>query len=260
MSSPIAVFDSGIGGLTVVRALRQQMPKETIIYLGDTARVPYGTKSASTIQRYAMQAAEKLSVYQPKLLILACNTASAYGLETLQHQSKTPVIGVIEAGAQAALEHSRSVAVLATRATVMSDVYPQTLKRMDAAVSVHSIAAPLLVSLVEEGWWDDPVTEDICRRYLSEIPSSVRTVILGCTHFPVLLPVFQRLRPDLTWIESGTPLAQQVQRILRDPVPTSSLPNHTSLRLLVTDESSKLHELASKFLGELAPPLELINL
>jgi glutamate racemase len=260
MSSPIAVFDSGIGGLTVVQALRQQMPEETIVYLGDTARVPYGTKSASTIQRYAIQAAEKLASYKPKLLIIACNTASAYGLEILKRRWSIPVLGVIEASARLALTHSHSIAVLATRATVASDIYPQTLKAMNTAVSVHSMAAPLLVSLAEEGWWDNSITEDICRYYLADLPASVNTVILGCTHFPVFLPILERIRPDLNWIDSGTPLAKEVRKLLSNTTRSQAPTSHPTLRLLVTDESTKLHELASRFLGESAPPIELINI
>ncbi|MFZ9834504.1 MAG: glutamate racemase [Holophagaceae bacterium] len=260
MSSSIAVFDSGIGGLTVVRALRQTMPHESIVYLGDTARVPYGTKSASTIQRYALQAAEALAASHPKLLIVACNTASAYGLESLQKRFAFPVVGVIEAGARAALRQDSRIAVLATRATVASDVYARTLRTLNPSVSIYSLACPLLVSLVEEGWWDDPITEEVCHRYLSELPVAVHTVILGCTHYPVLLPILKRLRPDLHWVDSGTPLAEDIQNILSPLAPQQSSQERGSLRLWVTDESSRLRELASKFLGEPAPALELVNL
>lgn len=259
-SAPIVIFDSGIGGLTVVNAVRQILPLENIIYLGDTARVPYGTKSATTIERYALQAGEALKKFNPKLMIVACNTASAYGLDLLRAQSDFPVLGVIDAGAKAAEAHGGPIAILGTRATVASNAYPRVLHQLNTSLETVSLPCPLLVSLAEEGWWEDPITETICRRYMSDIPPHIKTVILGCTHYPVLLPIFKRLRPDLIWVDSGTPLSYEVQSILtqKDDLSTSLKPG--ILRLLVTDESSRLQELASKFLGEAAPSLELINL
>ncbi len=257
---PIVIFDSGIGGLTVVHAVRLLLPHENIIYLGDTARVPYGTKSATTIERYALQAGEALKKFHPKLMIVACNTASAYGLDLLRAQSDFPVLGVIDAGAKAAETHGGPIAILGTRATVASNAYPRVLHQLNTSLETVSLPCPLLVSLAEEGWWEDPITETICRRYMSDIPPHIKTVILGCTHYPVLLPIFKRLRPDLIWIDSSTPLSYEVQSILtqKDVLNTSLKPG--ILRLLVTDESSRLQELASKFLGEAAPSLELINL
>jgi glutamate racemase len=257
---PIVIFDSGIGGLTVVHAVRLLLPHENIIYLGDTARVPYGTKSATTIERYALQAGEALKKFHPKLMIVACNTASAYGLDLLRAQSDFPVLGVIDAGAKAAETHGGPIAILGTRATVASNAYPRVLHQLNTSLETVSLPCPLLVSLAEEGWWEDPITETICRRYMSDIPPHIKTVILGCTHYPVLLPIFKRLRPDLIWVDSSTPLSYEVQSILtqKDVLNTSLKPG--ILRLLVTDESSRLQELASKFLGEAAPSLELINL
>ena len=257
---PIVIFDSGIGGLTVVHAVRLLLPHENIIYLGDTARVPYGTKSATTIERYALQAGEALKKFHPKLMIVACNTASAYGLDLLRTQSDFPVLGVIDAGAKAAETHGGPIAILGTRATVASNAYPRVLHQLNTSLETVSLPCPLLVSLAEEGWWEDPITETICRRSMSDIPPHIKTVILGCTHYPVLLPIFKRLRPDLIWIDSSTPLSYEVQSILtqKDVLNTSLKPG--ILRLLVTDESSRLQELASKFLGEAAPSLELINL
>jgi glutamate racemase len=257
---PIVIFDSGIGGLTVVHAVRLLLPHENIIYLGDTARVPYGTKSATTIERYALQAGEALKKFHPKLMIVACNTASAYGLDLLRAQSDFPVLGVIDAGAKAAETHGGPIAILGTRATVASNAYPRVLHQLNTSLETVSLPCPLLVSLAEEGWWEDPITEAICLRYISDIPSHIKTVILGCTHYPALLPIFKRLRPDLIWVDSGTPLSYEVQSILtqKDVLNTSLKPG--ILRLLVTDENSRLQELASKFLGEAAPSLELINL
>lgn len=193
-------------------------------------------------------------------MIVACNTASAYGLDLLRTQSDFPVLGVIDAGAKAAETHGGPIAILGTRATVASNAYPRVLHQLNTSLETVSLPCPLLVSLAEEGWWEDPITETICRRYMSDIPPHIKTVILGCTHYPVLLPIFKRLRPDLIWIDSSTPLSYEVQSILtqKDVLNTSLKPG--ILRLLVTDESSRLQELASKFLGEAAPSLELINL
>jgi glutamate racemase len=259
-SAPIVIFDSGIGGLTVVHAIRQILPLENIIYLGDTARVPYGTKSATTIERYALQAGEALKKFHPKLMIVACNTASAYGLDLLRSQCDFPVLGVIESGAKAAHIQGGPIAILGTRATVASHAYPRILHQLDALLETFSLPCPLLVSLAEEGWWEDPITEAICLRYISDIPSHIKTVILGCTHYPALLPIFKRLRPDLIWVDSGTPLSHEVQDILAQKVALNTSSKPGTLRLLVTDENSRLQELASKFLGEAAPSLELINL
>ncbi len=259
-TAPIVIFDSGIGGLTVVQAVREALPFENIIYLGDTARVPYGTKSAATIERYALQAGELLKKFHPKLMIVACNTASAYGLDPLRLQCSFPVLGVIESGAKAAQIYGGPIAILGTRATVASQVYPTVLSQLNPSIETFALACPLLVSLAEEGWWEDPITEEICRRYISEIPSSIKTVILGCTHYPVLLPIFKRIRPDLVWVDSGAPLSREVKNILSQQAALNNSRETGALRLLVTDQNSRLQELASKFLGEPAPSVELINL
>ena len=163
---PIGVFDSGIGGLTVIHALRQLVPQEELIYLGDTARLPYGSKSHHTIERYTLQMGELLQRHDPKLIVIACNTASAHGLPALQAVSPCPVIGVIEPGAEAAAEAPGAVGVIGTLATVGSGAYEAAILRRDPAKVIHSVACPLLVPLAEEGWFDDPVTDSVCRRYL----------------------------------------------------------------------------------------------
>jgi glutamate racemase len=256
---PIAVFDSGIGGLTVVHALRQRLPGESIVYLGDTARVPYGTKSHATIVRYTMQAGIILQRLDPKLMVVACNTASAHGLETLQRQSPCPVVGVIEPGAESAAAYPE-VGVIGTLATIQSGAYEAAIHRLNPAVIVHSAACPLLVGLAEEGWIDDPVTEAVCRRYLNLLPSRVDTVVLGCTHYPLLLPALQRVRSGTRWIDSGEVTARSVEALLHGGLGFRTESARGSMRVLLTDAGTRLMEVGSRFLGEELGDVELVEL
>jgi glutamate racemase len=254
---PIGVFDSGIGGLTVVRALRRHLPNESILYLGDTARVPYGTKSHDTIERYTLQAGAILQAHDPKLIVVACNTASAHGLEALKAVSPCPVIGVIEPGAEAAAMLKGPVGVMGTLATVSSGAYEKAIHRRNPGAVVHSIACPLLVALAEEGWIEDPITEAVCHRYLNAMPKEVKTIVLGCTHYPLLISALHAARPGATWIDSGEVTAQSVEMILRDQVGLRSEPGE--LRLLLTDASSRLREVGNRFLGESIERVELVG-
>lgn len=257
---PIGVFDSGIGGLTVVRALRRLLAQEEIVYLGDTARVPYGTKSHHTIERYTLQAGQALQAFDPKLLVVACNTASAHGLEALQAHAPCPVLGVIEPGAAAAAEVPGPVGVLATLATVQSGAYEKAIRTLDSAKAVHSLACPLLVALAEEGWLEDDVTEAVCRRYLVALPPEVRAVVLGCTHYPVLRPSLDRARPGTRWIDSGEVTAQAVERLLRNGPGFRTASARGSLALLLTDASSRLQEVGGRFLGEALEDVRVVDL
>lgn len=257
---PIGVFDSGIGGLTVVHALRRLLPGEAIVYLGDTARVPYGTKSHDTIVRYTLQMGALLQQHDPKLIVVACNTASAHGLGALQAASPCPVLGVIAPGAEAAARASGPVGVIGTLATVGSAAYDEAIRRHRPDAVIHSVACPLLVSLAEEGWVDDPITDAVCRRYLNELPFEVKTVVLGCTHYPILKASLSRARPGTTWIDSGEVAAEAVERLLRNGLGfrTESAPG--PLRLILTDASSRLREVGERFLGESLGSLELVDL
>ena len=257
---PIGVFDSGIGGLTVVKALRHLLPGEAIVYLGDTARVPYGTKSPETIIRYTLQAGAILQRYRPKLMVIACNTASSHGTAALQERANCPVLGVIEPGAQAASRALGPVGVIGTLATVASGSYERAIRQRRAEIAVHSIACPLLVSLAEEGWTEDPITVSVCRRYLAGMPLEVHTIVLGCTHYPVLLPSLTQARPNTTWIDSGEVTAQAVEGFLRGGVGYRTASARGELRLLLTDASSRLREVGSRFLGEPLEGLELVEL
>jgi glutamate racemase len=254
---PIGVFDSGIGGLTVVRALRRLLPEEEIVYLGDTARVPYGNKSHATIERYALQAGTILARYHPKLMVIACNTASAHGLAALQAAAPCPVIGVIEPGAEAAAAAQGPVGVVGTLATIQSGAYEDAIRRRNPEAVIHSLACPLLVSFAEEGWLDDPITDAVCRRYLNQIPFEVHTVVLGCTHYPILLPSLARTRPGTTWLDSGELTAQAVERLLRGGLGFRTASASGALRILLTDASSRLKEVGERFLAE---PLESVDL
>ncbi len=215
---PIGVFDSGIGGLTVVRALRDLLPDEDIFYLGDTARLPYGGKDKATIERYSLEIAGLLLAEDAKLIVVACNTASALALERLQRSLRAPVLGVIEPGARAAAERTRNrqVGVLATRATVASGAYERALQHLGPGVHVVSQACPLLVPLIEEAWLDDPVTREVLERYLGPLLAvGVDTLVLGCTHYPLLKPLIAEVAgPDVVLVDSALNCATAVRDAL----------------------------------------------
>ena len=195
MIDSIGVFDSGVGGLTVVTALRRRLPRESILYLGDTARLPYGSKSPDTVLRYTRRNIEFLTERGVKAVVVACNTASALALPDLDSGTGIPTWGVIEPGARKAAEVSRGkVGIIATEATVRSDAYARELRRLRPDLEILSRACPLLVPLVEEGWHDDPVTEEVAQRYLAPLlEAGIDTLVLGCTHYPLLKTVLQGL-------------------------------------------------------------------
>jgi len=218
---PIGVFDSGVGGLTVLKALRSELPHEDLIYLGDTARLPYGTKSPSSISRYACQATRQLQGCDIKLLVVACNTASAVALDSLREQmAPLPVIGVVEPGANAAVRArpGGKHLVLATEATVSLGAYSRAIADRDPQATVNELACELLVSLAEEGWNDGAIAEAIVRRYLSDADVVVRepdAVILGCTHFPLLRETFARAFDDsVAIVDSASTTATAAHEML----------------------------------------------
>jgi glutamate racemase len=245
----IGVFDSGVGGLTVVSALRQRLPGESILYLGDTARLPYGSKSPETVTRYTRRNIEFLAERGVKAVVIACNTASALALPHLE--SQVPTWGVIEPGARKAAEVSRGrVGVIATEATVRSDAYPRALRTLRPDLEILSRACPLFVPLVEEGWHDDPVTEQVAQRYLRPLlDAGIDTLVLGCTHYPLLKPVLQRVAgPDVILVDS----AEVVAEIVAAGIETGGLaathpPEH---HFCVTDAGASFRTLAGRILGE----------
>lgn len=194
--APIGVFDSGVGGLTVVREIMRQIPKERIVYFGDTARVPYGTKSKETVIRYSRQIVRFLTTRNVKALVIACNTASAYAMETLQQEVDLPIIGVVKPGAKVAARETSggNIGVIGTEGTVGSHIYRDYIQSLRPDARVFEKACPLFVSLAEEGWWKDPITEAVAERYLQEMKErQVDTLILGCTHYPLLRSVVRKV-------------------------------------------------------------------
>ena len=254
---PIGVFDSGVGGLTVLKALREELPHEDLIYLGDTARLPYGTKSPASISRYACQATRQLQRCDIKLLVVACNTASAVALDMLREQmAPLPVIGVVDPGANAAVSArpgGRHL-VLATETTVRLSAYRHAIIDQDPQATVNELACELLVALAEEGWNDGAIAEAIVRRYLSdadEIAQEPDVVILGCTHFPLLRHAFTSVFDDTVAIVDS---ASTTAAVASEMVGSLSLANDQddagSLRLLATDGATRFARVGGQFLGE----------
>lgn len=197
--APIGIFDSGVGGLTVAREIMRQIPNEKIIYFGDTARVPYGSKSKETVTRFSQQIVRFLRTFDVKTIVVACNTASAYALDTLEQESDIPIIGVVKPGAKTAASATRNgrIGVIATEATIGSKIYSSYIKELNDNVTIYGKACPLFVPLVEEGLWQDPVTDEIAKRYLTElIDIDIDTLILGCTHYPLIRSTLGKIMGD----------------------------------------------------------------
>jgi len=245
---PIGVFDSGIGGLTVVKALRDLLPNENISYLGDTARVPYGPKSPETVQRYAIELAEMLTKEKAKALVAACNTVSSVALPALTQKFPVPVIGVIEPGARAALAASRNrrIGVIGTRATIRSGAYEKALQTEDPNVHVISRACPLLVPLIEEGLLRDDVTEQIILRYLEPLlDDEIDTLVLGCTHYPLLTGAIARvLRRQIMIVDSAQNCARAVEQMLDQESLRAAPLNNGKLHVALTDSADNFLNVA----------------
>src|SRR5438046_1509903 len=245
---PVGVFDSGIGGLTVVKALRDLLPNESIHYLGDTARVPYGPKSPETVQRYAVELAEMLVRENAKALIVACNTVSSVALPLLATKFPVPVLGVIEPGAQAALQATRNrhVGVIGTRATIRSGAYEKALRASDNNVRVSSRACPLLVPLIEEGLLDDDVTDRVILRYLEPVVADgIDTLVLGCTHYPLLSAAIARvLGRKITLVDSAKNCATAVQETLDQQSLRAPATRCGELRVALTDSADNFLNVA----------------
>ncbi len=248
---PIGVFDSGIGGLTVLKHLVRIMPHERFVYLGDTARVPYGNKSAETVQLYARQCAAFLRQHDVKLIVVACNTASALALSQLQQEQPIPVIGVIEPAARRAVATTQNghIGVIGTRATIASHAYEEAIARncTESQPHIHSMACPLFVPLVEEGWLSSPATKLIAEHYLVGLrQNGVDTLVLGCTHYPMLSGVLSELMPDAALIDCGACAADDAKALIQ---PSEVQSARTSIALFVTDQTPAFADLAARFLG-----------
>ena len=267
---PIGVFDSGVGGLTVLRALRERLPGASFLYLGDTARLPYGTKSPDTVRRYAEQAAGVLIDRGVQALVIACNTASSAAVEHLRRScAPIPVFGVIEPGAAAAVAASKGqeILVLATEGTVQGGAYDRAIRALRPNAAVVSLPCPLFVAFAEEGWVDGPIAEAVARRYIGPVLAEhpgIDTVVLGCTHFPVLRGAISvAAGPGLHLVDSAATTASEVSRSLRDIFPGGS-PHEPrgEIRFLATDAPQRFARVGSVFLGEAITPaaVELIDL
>ncbi|HOJ34174.1 MAG TPA: glutamate racemase [Candidatus Hydrogenedentes bacterium] len=259
----IGIFDSGVGGLTVLRSLERVLPNETIIYLGDTARVPYGTKSPETVIRYARACANLLVKLGIKLLVVACNTASAVAIETLEKELPVPVIGVIRPGASVAAATTRTgkIGVIGTPSTIRSGAYQKAIHALLPGAQVFAKGCPLFVPLAEEGWLDGPVVEQIAQIYLSDFSNhEIDTLVLGCTHYPLLRTVIAKtVGTEVTIVDSADTTSQAVQTLL-DTIQLcnecSEKPRH---RYLVTDSPERFQEVGERFLGRVLNNVEWID-
>lgn len=250
-SSPIGVFDSGVGGLTVVREIMQQIPNESIIYFGDTARVPYGNKSPETIITYSKQIVHFLLSKNVKAIVIACNTASAFTLEALKSEVDIPIIGVVEPGAFTAAytTSNNKIGIIATEGTINSQIYPKFLNRLNPQVQVFGKACPLFVPLVEEGMIDDPITEEMIKRYTNDlIDKDIDTLILGCTHYPLLKPTIKKVLSDkISLVNPAYETAKSLKKVLLDNNIESSTANNEHA-FFVSDGAQKFRQFANTIL------------
>ncbi len=260
---PIGVFDSGLGGLTTVHELFRILPEESVVYFGDTARVPYGNKSRATVTRFSLEIASFLVRQNVKCLVVACNTSSSYALGELTRRLEIPVIGVIEPAVRAAIAaspHGR-IGVIGTAATVGSGAYPAAIARVAPAASVISRACPLFVPLIEEGWLDHPVTRRVAEEYLGDLRGErLDCLILGCTHYPLIAPLVQEIvGPQVRLIDSGAEAATATAAFLRKHgllAPPGAAPEH---HLFLSDERLSFERVAQSFLGRALPRTTIVD-
>ena len=271
-SLPIGIFDSGVGGLTVYRALHERLPNEHFVYLGDTARVPYGTKSLATVERYATENSRFLESHGIKLLVVACNTASALALPAIREAVGVEVVGVIDPGARAAIEMAlgKTIGVIATEATVQSRAYARSISRIDPAARVIERACPLFVSLAEEGWADTDVARLVAEQYLNDLrENDLGALVLGCTHYPILHTVISNaLGSNVQLIDSGAATATEVQTLLASnglshPEPVIDERDRQLCddldHFYVTDAAQRFANVAERFLGAAPSILEAVE-
>jgi glutamate racemase len=275
---PIGIFDSGVGGLTVYRALHERLPNERFVYLGDTARVPYGTKSLATVERYAVENSKFLEAHGIKLLVVACNTASALALPAIRQAINIDVVGVIGPGARAAVRVAggRPIGVIATEATVQSAAYARAIHEIDPNATVIERACPLFVSLAEEGWVDSDVTRSVAAHYLNDLgdglPVELGALVMGCTHYPILRKVIGATVGDsVQLIDSGEATAREVESLLDRKgiggvarAPSEQLADERNLcddldHFYVTDAAERFAKVAERFLGSAPSVLEAVE-
>jgi glutamate racemase len=264
-SPPVGVFDSGIGGLTVFRELLRRLSGEELVYFGDSARVPYGTKSGETVTRFTLEAAEFLLEHQKiKALVVACNTASAYAIPALEERLRIPVVGVIESGARAALDvrDGGAIGVIGTSATVASGAYERAIQKRVPDAEIVTQACPLFVPLAEEGWTDHEVTRRVAEEYLAPLKErGIGCLILGCTHYPLLKGVIQEVMgPTVKLVDAGEYTAQSLsERIGGTAVTPSGPAPEPEHRIFLTDLPQSFRATSERFLGRPLPPVELVT-
>lgn len=262
-SAPVGVFDSGLGGLTVLRAIRERLPSEATVYLGDTARVPYGPKAAETIRRYAREATDFLVGKGVKAVVIACNTATARALPDVVERAGVPVLGVVDPGGRAAAEASRSgrIGVIGTRGTISSRAYNEVIHSHRPDAQVFEQACPLFVPLVEEGWTEDEVTRLAAERYLEPLlQRGIDTLVLACTHYPLLKPLLAGVAgKEVTLIDSAESTAAALEELLLAEGLGNESPVASAARYYVTDEAARFDLLARRLLGEEVDHLETVS-
>lgn len=265
MKRPIGIFDSGIGGLTVLKEMLNAMPGEDTIYLGDTARVPYGTKSAETVTRYSFENAKFLLKFDIKLLVVACNTASAYCLPQLKKELHIPVIGVIEPGAKKAVEVTKAkrIGIIGTEGTIRSGAYFDAVKTIDQSIAVFTQPCPLFVPLAEEGWTNNQIARMTANAYLNDIKKQwIDALILGCTHYPLLKSIISDVMGNtVTLIDSGHETAAEVAKCLMEKNLLKTISSGESFhRFFVTDSPERFRQVGGRFMGTRLNNVELVNL
>lgn len=252
--APIGVFDSGIGGLTVVSAIMDALPNERVVYVGDTARVPYGPKSPETVIRYSQQIEHWLLEQQVKAIVIACNTATAHALETLQRESPVPVVGVVQPGARAAVQATRNghIGVIGTAGTINSGAYHRAIAALSPDATVVGIACPLFVPLVEEGWLDHPASRLIAESYLLPLRTDhIDTLVLGCTHYPLLKPIIREMvGDDVVLVDSAAETAHALRDVLRERgLDASAGRVGVPHRFIATDAPETFRRVGQRFIG-----------
>lgn len=260
MPGAIGIFDSGVGGLTVLTAMRRRLPEQDFLYLGDTARLPYGSKSQTTIRRYALKAAAHLVRHDVRLLVVACNTATAFALPDVIEAAPVPVLGVVEPGVRAALARgARRIAVIGTEGTIRSGAYQQALRKQAPDVSVIAAPCPLFVPLAEEGWGDHPITDQVAEIYLRPLlDQGIESLILGCTHYPLLKPSLSRIAGSgVSLIDSATAVTEAA---LERHGGLISQPGSGRVALHLTDASDRFRRIAVGILGPEAETVEVVDL
>lgn len=262
-AAPLGVFDSGIGGLTVARAIFERLPRESVLYVGDTARVPYGPKSPDTVRRYSAEILHYLLKHDVKAVVVACNTSTAHALDELRTRSPVPVVGVVAPGAQAAVAASTHgvIGVIGTAGTVASDAYQQAIRALRPDAVVHARACPLFVPLAEEGWFDHPAAELAAREYLEPLRRvGVDTLVLGCTHYPLLKRLLARIMgPAVRLIDS----AEETARVLEGELVQRALLSNggpVAHRFVVTDDEPHFRAVGARFLGEKLGKVDVVTL